>query len=75
MRRILADRPDERPPRKATIRMGIRVIQRPTKPPLPSTTLYSVPSSQEPSTSSKIQGSKTRALAENEIIEADGWSD
>jgi len=55
--------------------MGIRVIQRATKPPLPLTTMYSVPPSQEPSTDSKIQGSKTRvALAENEIIEDDGES-
>jgi len=75
VRRILAERADERLHRKTTVRMGIRVIQRATKPPLPMMTMYSVPPSQEPSTDSKIQGSKTRvALAENEIIEDDGES-
>ena len=73
MWRISAERADERLHRKTTVRMGIRVIQRATKPPLPSTTMYSVPLSREPSTGLKIQGSKTRVtLAENEIIEDDG---
>ncbi|KYN21804.1 Phosrestin-2 [Trachymyrmex cornetzi] len=72
VRVYVAERADERLHRKTTVRMGIRVIQRATKPPLPSTTMYSVPLSREPSTSLRIQGSKTRvALAENEIIEDD----
>ncbi|KYM98262.1 Arrestin like protein [Cyphomyrmex costatus] len=72
IRVYVAERADERLHRKTTVRMGIRVIQRATKPPLPSTTMYSVPPSREPSTGSRIQGSKTRvALAENEIIEDD----
>lgn len=54
--------------------MGIRVIQRVTKPPLPSTTMYSVPLSQDPSINSRTQESKRVALEENEIIEDDGWS-
>lgn len=73
MWRILAERADERLHRKATVRMGIRVIQRTVKPPLPSTTMYSVPPSQVPSIGSRIQGCKTRVeFAENEIIEDDG---
>ncbi|KYN30450.1 Arrestin, lateral eye [Trachymyrmex septentrionalis] len=72
VRVYVAERADERLHRKTTVRMGIRVIQRATKPPLPSTTMYSVPLSREPSTGLKIQGSKTRVtLAENEIIEDD----
>ncbi|XP_070520110.1 phosrestin-2 isoform X2 [Cardiocondyla obscurior] len=72
IRVYVAERADERLHRKTTVRMGIRVIQRATKPPLPSTTMYSVPLSQEPPTDSKIQESKLRvALAENEIIEDD----
>ncbi|XP_011708295.1 PREDICTED: phosrestin-2-like isoform X2 [Wasmannia auropunctata] len=72
VRVYVAERADERLHRKTTVRMGIRVIQRATKPPLPSTTMYSVPPSQEPSTDSRIQGSNARvALAENEIIEDD----
>ncbi|KYQ57410.1 Phosrestin-2 [Trachymyrmex zeteki] len=72
VRVYVAERADERLHRKTTVKMGIRVIQRATKPPLPSTTMYSVPLSREPSTSLRIQGSKTRvALAENEIIEDD----
>ncbi|KAG5342558.1 ARRH protein, partial [Acromyrmex charruanus] len=72
VRVYVAERADERLHRKTTVRMGIRVIQRATKPPLPSTTMYSVPLSREPSTGLRIQGSKTRvALAENEIIEDD----
>ncbi|KYM76360.1 Arrestin like protein [Atta colombica] len=72
VRVYVAERADERLHRKTTVRMGIRVIQRATKPPLPSTTMYSVPLSRQPSTGLRIQGSKTRvALAENEIIEDD----
>ncbi|EGI70147.1 Phosrestin-2, partial [Acromyrmex echinatior] len=72
VRVYVAERADERLHRKTTVRMGIRVIQRATKPPLPSTTMYSVPLSREPSTGLRIQGSKTKvALAENEIIEDD----
>ncbi|XP_077265752.1 phosrestin-2 [Temnothorax americanus] len=72
VRVYVAERADERLHRKTTVRMGIRVIQRAKKPPLPSTTMYSVPLSQEPSTGSRIQESKTRvALTENEIIEDD----
>ncbi|XP_070154992.1 phosrestin-2 [Polyergus mexicanus] len=68
----VAERADERLHRKATVRMGIRVIQRTVKPPLPSTTMYSVPLSQVPSIGSRIQGCKTRVeFAENEIIEDD----
>ncbi|XP_011874089.1 PREDICTED: phosrestin-2-like isoform X2 [Vollenhovia emeryi] len=70
LRVYVAERADEQLHRKTIVRMGIQVIQRATKPPLPSMTMYSVPLSQEPSTGSRIQGSKTRvALAENEIIE------
>ncbi|XP_011637907.1 phosrestin-2-like isoform X1 [Pogonomyrmex barbatus] len=72
IRVYVAERADERLHRKTTVRMGIRVIQRATKPPLPSMTMYSVPPSQVPSTTSRIQGSRTRtALAENEIMEDD----
>ncbi|XP_072744036.1 phosrestin-2 [Anoplolepis gracilipes] len=68
----VAERADERLHRKTTVRMGIRVIQQTAKPPLPSTTIYSVPPSQVPSISSRIQECKTRVeLAENEIIEDD----
>lgn len=75
MCRILAERADERLHRKTTVRMGIRVIQRTAKPPLPSTTMYSVLPSQMPSIGLRIQGCKTRVeSAENEIIEDDGWS-
>lgn len=75
MCRILAERADERLHRKTTVRMGIRVIQRTAKPPLPSTTMYNVLPSQMPSISLRIQGCKTRVeSAENEIIEDDGWS-
>ncbi|XP_028050485.1 arrestin homolog isoform X2 [Monomorium pharaonis] len=79
IRVYVAERADERLHRKTTVRMGIRVIQRATKPPLPSTTcsvppstMYSVPPFQESSAGSRVQGSKARvALAENEIIEDD----
>ncbi|KAL6420196.1 hypothetical protein ACFW04_013818 [Cataglyphis niger] len=68
----VAERADERLHRKTTVKMGIRVIQRTAKPPLPSTTMYSVPPSQVPSIGSRIQGCKTRVeFAENKIIEDD----
>jgi len=74
MRWTLAERADERLHRKTTVKMGIRVIQRTTKPPLPSATMYSVPPSQVPSIAARIQMRKTRTekFAENEIIEDDG---
>lgn len=73
VRAYVAERADERLHRKTTVRMGIRVIQRTTKPPLPSATMYSMPpSSQVPSIASRIQACKTRMeFAENEIIEDD----
>ncbi|XP_029166424.1 phosrestin-2-like isoform X2 [Nylanderia fulva] len=68
----VAERADERLHRKTTVRMGIRVIQRTAKPPLPSTTMYSVLPSQVPSIGLRIQGCKTRGeSAENEIIDDD----
>ncbi|XP_014476643.1 PREDICTED: arrestin homolog [Dinoponera quadriceps] len=68
----VAERADEKFHRKTTIRMGIRVIQRTTKPPLPSTTMYSVPPFQVLSIPSRIQVCKTRMEStENEIIEDD----
>lgn len=73
MRRISAERADEKLHRKSTVRMGIRVIQRTVKPPLPSTTMYSVPPSQMSSIGSRRQASKTRMEIENEIIEDTGW--
>lgn len=76
MWRILAERADEKLHRKTTVKMGIRVIQRIAKLPLPSTTIFSVPLSQVPSIGSKTQECKTRVEfvenAENEIIEDDG---
>ncbi|XP_031367811.1 phosrestin-2-like isoform X2 [Apis dorsata] len=49
VRAYIADRADEKLHRKTTVRMGIRVIQRTTKPPLPATNTYSVPVSASPS--------------------------
>ncbi|XP_012214645.1 arrestin homolog [Linepithema humile] len=69
VRAYIAERADEKLHRKSTVRMGIRVIQRTVKPPLPSTTMYSVPLSQVPSIGSRCQASKTRMEIENEIIE------
>ncbi|RLU26039.1 hypothetical protein DMN91_002202 [Ooceraea biroi] len=72
VRAYVAERADERLHRKTTVRMGIRVIQRTTKPPLPSATMYSVPPSQVPSIASRIQACRARVeFAENEIIEND----
>lgn len=41
---IAADRVDEKLHRNTTVRMGIRVIQRTSPPPVPANTLYTVPS-------------------------------
>ncbi|XP_076653497.1 arrestin homolog isoform X2 [Halictus rubicundus] len=61
---------DEELLRKATVSMSIRVIQRTTKPPLPASTVYSVPVSDSPSSDSRNQVCKTRVtFAENEIAE------
>lgn len=68
-----AERADEKLQRKTTVRMGIRVIQHTMRPPLPATTVYSVPVSESPSAESRSQPCKTRVtFAENEIIEDEG---
>ncbi|XP_031836877.1 arrestin homolog [Nomia melanderi] len=70
VRAYVAERADEKLQRKTTVRMGIRVIQRTMRPPLPATTVYSVPVSESPSAESRNQPCKTRVtFAENEIIE------
>ncbi|XP_012145943.1 phosrestin-2 [Megachile rotundata] len=70
VRAYVAERADEKLHRKTTVRMGIRVIQRTTKPPLPATSVYSVPVSESPSPGSRSQACKTRVtFAENEIAE------
>ncbi|KAI4502884.1 hypothetical protein M0802_001928 [Mischocyttarus mexicanus] len=64
IRAYMADRPDDKLHEKSTVRMGIRVIQRTTKPPLPCHTMYSVP------TSTRIQTSIMRSsLSTNENLE------
>ncbi|KAK2586346.1 hypothetical protein KPH14_010638 [Odynerus spinipes] len=55
VRAYVADRPEDKFHHKSAVRMGIRVIQRTTKPPLPTLTMYSVPTS-----TLGIQASKTR---------------
>ncbi|XP_047362068.1 phosrestin-2-like isoform X1 [Vespa velutina] len=67
VRAYVADRPDDKLHQKSTVRMGIRVIQRTTKPPLPCLTMYSVPTSTIPP---RIQINKTR-ISTNEILEDD----
>ncbi|XP_078045095.1 phosrestin-2 isoform X3 [Augochlora pura] len=70
VRVYVAEQPDEKLQRKTTVSMGIRVIQRTTKPPLPASTVYSVPVSESPSSDSRSQACKTRvSFAENEIAE------
>ncbi|XP_076627762.1 arrestin homolog isoform X1 [Colletes latitarsis] len=70
VRAYVAERADEKLHRKTTVRMGIRVIQRTTRPPLPATTVYSVPVSTTSSTGSRTQPCHTRVtFAENEIAE------
>lgn len=55
-----------------TVRMGIRVIQRTSNPPLPATTVYSVPVSASPSVG-RSQPCRARVMfAENEIVEDEG---
>ena len=69
----LADRADEKLHRRTTVRMGIRVIQRTTKPPLPATNMHSVPVSASPSPRFRGQACKTRvSFMENEIAEDEG---
>ncbi|XP_076755429.1 arrestin homolog isoform X1 [Xylocopa sonorina] len=55
VRAYVADRADEELHRKTTVRMGIRVIQRTTKPILPATSVCSVPVSSSPSVGSRNQ--------------------
>ncbi|OAD61837.1 Phosrestin-2 [Eufriesea mexicana] len=70
VRAYVADRSDEKLHRKTMVRMGIRVIQRTTKPPLPATSMYSVPVSTSPSAGSRSQTCKTRvSFMENEVTE------
>ncbi|XP_053988888.1 arrestin homolog isoform X1 [Hylaeus volcanicus] len=70
VRAYVAERADEKLHRKTTVRMGIRVIQRTSKPPLPATTVYSVPVSATPSPGPRTQTCQTRVtFAENEIAE------
>ncbi|XP_050473603.1 phosrestin-2-like isoform X5 [Bombus huntii] len=70
VRAYVAERADEKLHRKTTVRMGIRVVQRTTKPPLPATSVYSVPVSASPSPGSRGQACKTRvSFMENEITE------
>ncbi|XP_029037103.1 phosrestin-2-like isoform X2 [Osmia bicornis bicornis] len=70
VRAYVAERADEKLHRKTTVRMGIRVIQRTSKPPLPDTGVYSVPVSSSPFLASRSQACKTRVtFAENEIAE------
>lgn len=70
VRAYVAERADEKLHRKTTVRMGIRVVQRITKPPLPATSVYSVPVSASPSPGSRGQACKTRVrFMENEITE------
>ncbi|XP_066595151.1 arrestin homolog isoform X2 [Prorops nasuta] len=45
VRAFIAERADEKLNVKTTVRMAIRVIQRSTLPPLPATTVYTVPNS------------------------------
>ncbi|XP_076276807.1 phosrestin-2 isoform X2 [Lasioglossum baleicum] len=70
VRVYIAEQADEKLQRKTTVSMGIRVIQRTTKPPLPASTVYSVPVSDSPPADSRQQVCKTRVtFAENEIAE------
>ncbi|XP_033321789.2 phosrestin-2 isoform X1 [Megalopta genalis] len=70
VRIYVAEQPDEKLQRGTTVSMGIRVIQRTTKPPLPACTVYTVPVSESPSTDPRSQVCKTRvSFAENEIAE------
>ncbi|XP_015182749.1 PREDICTED: arrestin homolog isoform X2 [Polistes dominula] len=67
IRVYMADRPEDKLHEKSTIRMGIRVIQRTTKPPLPCLTMYSVPASR---IIPKIQTCKMRSsFSTNEIVD------
>lgn len=53
--------------------MGIRMMQRTTKPPLPATTAYSVPVTAIPSAGTRSQVSRGRVtFAENEITDGEG---
>ena len=75
IRAYVAERAEEKLHQKTTVRMGIRVMQRTTKPPLPATTVYSVPVTANPSAGTRSQISKGRVtFAENEITEGDGNS-
>ncbi|XP_076161031.1 arrestin homolog isoform X2 [Ptiloglossa arizonensis] len=70
VRAYVAERADEKLHRKTTVRMGIRVIQRTTRPPLPATTVYSVPVSETTSIEPRNLACKTRVtFVENEITE------
>ncbi|KZC11485.1 Phosrestin-1 [Dufourea novaeangliae] len=72
VRAYIAERADEKLHRKTTVRMGIRVIQRTTRPPLPATTVYSVPVSGSPSAGhlgDKPCRTTRITFAENEIAE------
>ncbi|KOC66054.1 Phosrestin-1 [Habropoda laboriosa] len=70
VRAYVADRADDKLVRKTTVMMGIRVIQRTTKPPVPATGVYSVPVSASPSLSSRSQACKSRVtFAKYEITE------
>ncbi|CAK9812691.1 ARR2 [Anthophora quadrimaculata] len=70
VRAYVADRADDKLVRKTTVMMGIRVIQRTTKPPIPATGVYSVPVSTSPSLSSRSQACRNRVtFAKNEIAE------
>ncbi|XP_012349333.1 phosrestin-2-like [Apis florea] len=66
VRAYIADRADEKLHRKTTVRMGIRVIQRTTRPPLPATNVYSVPVSATPSSRERTG---RVSFVENEIAE------
>lgn len=68
-----AERAEEKLHQKTTVRMGIRVMQRTTKPPLPATTAYSVPVTAIPSAGTRSQVSRGRVtFAENEITDGEG---
>ncbi|XP_076232218.1 arrestin homolog isoform X2 [Calliopsis andreniformis] len=70
VRAYVAERADEKLQRKTTVRMGIRVIQRTTKPPLPATTVFSVPVSASSSVGVRSQACRARVtFAENESTE------
>ncbi|XP_046615319.1 arrestin homolog [Neodiprion virginianus] len=72
VRAYVAEKADEKLHRRTMVRMGIRVVQRSSPPPLPLKTPHSIPTATGPSLSAFLKPQRTKpAELANDIIEQD----